>query len=145
MKKNATIDATSGEFDVADADLGTLLFVSPFLSMSWAQNKTGPIETTPPLPGTLQKTFQWDCTCPGGRACSFICQGRGGASASHVIKLNRYLGTIPFDSNQNTPAVFYDFSTIEIPHASGFIISVGLSTLACQVNGMTLDYSGPPK
>jgi hypothetical protein len=123
---------------------GTLLFVGPFLSMSWAQNKTEPTNTGPLFPGTSQMTFQWNYSCPGGRACSFSCQGEG-ASASHVTKLNMYLGTIPFSSNQNAPAVFYDFSTVEIPHASGFSINVGLSTLSCQVNGMTLDYSGPPK
>ena len=62
-----------------------------------------------------------------------------------MVKLDMYLGTIPFGGNQNAPAVFYDFSTVEIPHASGFSISVGLSALSCQVNGMTLEYSGPPK
>jgi hypothetical protein len=41
--------------------------------------------------------------------------------------------------------VFYDFSTVEIPHSSGFIIGVGLGALSCQVNGLTLDYAGPPK
>ena len=121
---------------------GTLLFVWPFLSMSWAQNKAQPTEAGPPYPATSKMTFQWDYSCPGGRDCSFICPGGGG---SHVIKLRMYLGTIPVDNSQNAPAVFYDFSTIEIPHANGFIISAGLSTLACQVNGMTLDYSGPPK
>jgi hypothetical protein len=63
----------------------------------------------------------------------------------HVSKLNMYLGTIPVGSNQNAPAVFYDFSTREYSYANGFSISVGLSTLSCQVSGMTLDYSGPPK
>ena len=87
-------------------------------------------------------TFQWDYSCPAGITCTVACPGR---EVNHVIKLSLYLGTVLFDSSQNAPAVFYDFSTIEIPHANGFIISAGLSTLACQVNGMTLDYSGPPK
>ena len=43
------------------------------------------------------------------------------------------------------PAVFYEFSGPEIPRANGFSITHGLGTLSCQVNGMTLDYSGPPK
>jgi hypothetical protein len=124
---------------------GTLLFVWPFLSMSWAQNKTEQTEAGPPYPAMSKMTFQWDYSCPGGRDCSFICPGGGGGGGSHVIKLRMYLGTIPVDSSQNAPAVFYDFSTIEIPQANGFMISAGLSTLACQVNGMTLDYSGPPK
>ena len=29
-------------------------------------------------------------------------------------------------------------------HGNGFSISTGLSMLSCQVNGLTLDYSGPP-
>jgi len=124
--------------------LGTLLFVGPFLSISWAQNKTEPTETAPPSSVMSKTTFQWDYSCPGGRACSFICPGGGGGS--HVIKLSMYLGTVPFDSSQNAPAVFYEFNTREFPHASGFSISTGLGTLlSCQVNGMTLDYSGPPK
>ena len=123
---------------------GTLLFVCLFLSMSWAQNKTEPTGTGPPYSATSKMTFQWNYSCPGGRDCSFTCPG-GGGGASHVIKLRMYLGTITVGSSENAPAVFYDFSTIEIPQASGFIISAGLGTLACQVNGMTLDYSGPAK
>jgi hypothetical protein len=51
------------------------------------------------------------------------------------------LGTISF-GDQETPSVFYEFSTIEIPRGTGFAFAAGLSTLSCQVNGMTLDYSG---
>jgi hypothetical protein len=121
---------------------GLLLIIGPFLSTSWAQNKTEPTDHGPLYPGRSQITFEWDYSCPGGRGCSFICPGGGGAS--HVIKLRMYLGTIPVGSTQNAPAVIYDFSTIEIPHASGFSVNVGLGTLSCQVNGMTSDYSGPP-
>jgi hypothetical protein len=123
--------------------LGTLLFVGPFLSMSWAQNKTEPTDAGPLFPGESQMTFQWEYSCPGGRVCSFDCPGEGGAS--HVTKLRMYLGTIPVGSRHDAPALFYEFSTIEIPRASGFSVSVGLGTLSCQVNGMTLDYSGPLK
>ena len=123
---------------------GTLLFVCLFLGMSWAQNKAEPTETGPPRPGTLQETFRWEYSCPGGRDCSFNCP-EGGGGASHVTRLRMYLGAITVGSSQNAPAVFYDFSTVEIPHASGFIIGAGLGTLACQFNGMTLDSSGPPK
>jgi hypothetical protein len=56
-----------------------------------------------------------------------------------------YLGTIPIGSSQAAPAAFYDFSTVEIPHLSSFIIGVGLGALSCQVNGLTLDYACPPK
>ena len=121
---------------------GTLLLVGPFLSMSWAQNKTEPTNTGPRHPRTLP--FQWEYSCPGGKDCSFICTGAGGR-ATHVIWLRINLETITVEGSQNAPAVFYDFSTVEIPQASGFIISAELSTLACQVNGLMLDYSGPPK
>jgi hypothetical protein len=122
--------------------LGTLLLVGP-LSMAWAQNKTVPTETGPSFPGKSEMTFQWDYSCLGGKACSFDCPGAGGGI--HVTKLSIYLGTIPIGSGQTPPAIFYDFSTVEIPHSSGFIIGVGLGALSCQVNGLTLDYAGPPK
>jgi hypothetical protein len=46
---------------------------------------------------------------------------------------------------KNVAGVFYEYSTIEISHANGFNISTGLGKLACQVNGMQLDYSGLPR
>ena len=69
--------------------------------------------------------------------------GTGGAS--HVTKLAIYLGAIPVGGNQKAPAVVYEFSTREIPRGNGFIISTGINALPCQVNGLTLDYSGPPR
>src|SRR5215813_1153803 len=93
------------------------------------------VESKAPYPAGSQITFQWNYSCPGGRGCSFDCPGRGGAG--HVTKLTLYLGTIPFGSSKDSPAVFYEFSTSEIPRGSGFTISAGLSTLSCQVNGMT--------
>jgi hypothetical protein len=142
--------------------LGTVLLAGPFLSMSWTQNswtqnswtqnyswiqnswaqdKTEPLRTGPPFPFS-KTTFQWDYSCPATIACSFICPG---GEAAQVLKLSLYLGTVPFDGGQNAPAVFYEFTTRELPHASGFGISAGLTNLSCQVNGMTLDYSGSPK
>jgi len=64
--------------------------------------------------------------------------------ADHVTKLNIYLGTMPFGNGQNAPVLFYEFSTRERPNSSGFSISAGLSASSCQVNGLTLDYSGRP-
>src|SRR5262249_24050930 len=104
----------------------------------WAQEG----RSNAPYPGGSRISFQWNYSCPSGRGCSFDCPGRGGAG--HVTKLTIYLGTVPFGS-QESPAVVYEFSTSEIPRGSGFTVSTGLSTLSCQVNGMTLDYSGPPK
>jgi hypothetical protein len=46
---------------------------------------------------------------------------------------------------ENVAGIFYEYSTVEIPRANGFNISTGISKLACQVNGMNLDYSGSPK
>ena len=71
--------------------------------------------------------------------------GLGGATgASHTTKLAIYLGSIPVGGNQKAPALLYEFSTREIPRGNGFIISAGISTLSCQINGFALDYSGPP-
>ena len=119
------------------------LFAGLLMNSSWAQNKGEPQAAGPPYPGASEITFQWDYSCPSGQNCSFICPGAGGAS--HVTKLAIYLGTIPVGSNQNVPALVYDFSTREILRGNGFSISTGLSTLSCQVNGLTLDYSGPPR
>jgi len=123
--------------------LGTLLFAGIFLSASWAQNKAEPVQPLPLFPGKSEIAFQWSYSCASDKACSFSCPGAGGAS--HVTKLTIYLRTIPIGDNQPAPALFYDFSTREIPYGSGFSIGTGLTSLSCQVNGMTLDYSGPPK
>ena len=122
---------------------GALLFAGQLMNSSWAQNKGEPPAQGPPYPGEAEITFQWIYSCPSSRGCSFACPGAGGANS--VTKLTIYLGTIPVGSDQHKPALFYDFATREIPRANGFSISTGLNTLSCQVNGMMLDYSGPPK
>ena len=122
--------------------LGALLFASLLMNSSLAQNKGQPQAPGPAYPGTSDMSFQWSYSCPSATNCSFICPGGGGAS--HVTKLTIYLGTIPVGSKQSVPALLYDFSTKEIQHGNGFSISTGLSMLSCQVNGLTLDYSGPP-
>jgi hypothetical protein len=55
------------------------------------------------------------------------------------------LGTIPLRGTEKAFGIFYEFSTMEIPRANGFSLTTGISTLACQVSGMNLDYSGPPR
>jgi len=120
-----------------------IVFAGVMIHPSWAQNKNDPVAAGPPYPIESDITFQWDYSCPSGRACSFTCMRSGGAS--HVTRLTVYLGTIPVGSNQKTPAVMYDFSTKEIPQGNGFAVSTGIDTLSCQVNGLTLDYSGPPR
>jgi hypothetical protein len=46
---------------------------------------------------------------------------------------------------ENAAGIFYEYSTLDVPRGNGFNITTGISTLACQVNGMNLDYSGLPK
>ena len=121
--------------------IATLLFVL-FSSMSWAQDKTQPPTPVPPVLAGAEITSQLNYSCPSNTACSFICPGGVGGGADHVIKLTIYLGTMSLGNDQNAPALFYDFSTRERPSSSGFSISTGLSTLSCQLNGLTLDYVG---
>ena len=121
--------------------LGTLLFA--FLSMNecWAQGKAD----EPAFPFT-KSIFRWDYSCPAGIGCSFTCPGQPPPGiVAHLSKLRLYLGTISIDGGQNVPALFYEFSTREVPQGSGFSIGTGLSNLSCYVFGMALDYSGPSK
>ncbi len=120
--------------------LATVLLAS--LNSSWAQETDAANKANPHYPSDSQITFQWNYSCPTSRGCAFSCPGSGGAS--HVTKLEVYLGTLPVGDNQRVPAIFYNFSTIEFPRANGFSTSTGIGTISCQVNEMLLDYSGPP-
>ena len=125
--------------------LGTLLFAT--LNSLRAQDASA-LPTAKPnstYPSDAEITFQWNYSCPSNNACTFRCQGAGGAD--HLTRLDIYLGTLPVngDQQQRAPAIFYDFSSRGFPHGNGFAISTGINTLSCQVSGMTLDYSGPPK
>jgi hypothetical protein len=93
-------------------------------------------------PGGSEIAFEWQYSCANGRGCSFSCSGSGGAS--NVTKLSIHLMTIPLGA-KNVAGIFYEYATVEIPRANGFNITTGISKLACQVNGMNLDYSGIPK
>jgi hypothetical protein len=127
--------------------LGTLLFAA--LNSSWAQDP-GVVTTgkaNPLYPEEAQITFQWNYACPENRPCTFVCRGAGGGGGSdHVTRLDIYLGTLPLNGVQQerAAAIFYDFSSREFPHSSGFAISTGINSLSCQVNGMILNHSGPP-
>jgi hypothetical protein len=92
-----------------------------------------------PYPGGSEMAFEWQYSCPNGRGCSFNCPGSG--NAANVTKLAIHLGTIPLGGTQKAVGIFYEFSTMEIPRA----ITTGISTLSCQVQGMNLNYSGPPR
>jgi hypothetical protein len=91
--------------------IGTLLFASPFLSVSWAQDKAEAPTLLPPYVAGAEITSQLKYSCPSNTACSFICPGGIGGGADHVTRLTIYLGTMPLGNDQNAPALFYDFST----------------------------------
>jgi hypothetical protein len=119
-----------------------LLVVGPLVASPRAQDEKR-MEAAQPdrtYPGGLETAFEWRYSCPGGMACSFDCAGAGGAS--NVTKLAIRLGTIPL-RGQRAFGTFYEFSTREIPRGNGFALTTGISTLACHVQGMDLDYSGP--
>jgi hypothetical protein len=119
--------------------LGTLVFAFLSLNVCWAQNKAD----EPAFPFT-KTIFRWDYSCPSGTSCSFACPGQAG-STDHLIKLRLTLEAISIDGGQAVPAIFYEFTTKEYPHASGFSIGSGLTILSCRVLGMGLDFSGASK
>jgi hypothetical protein len=121
--------------------LGTL-FAAVLVSPLMAQDKMAPSTPGPTYPSGSNLTYQWDYSCPSGAECSFTC-GSGGAS--HVSKLGIYLGVMPIGTDQKNSTLFYEFTTREFRRGSGFSVNAGLSTLQCQVNGLTVDYSGPPR
>jgi hypothetical protein len=118
--------------------------------------------------------WQYSCTngkgcsfsCPGtGGASTVTNPGSGGVSnvtnlgsvgassvtnprsagASNVTKLAIHMGTIHLGGSHDVVGIFYEFSTVQIPRGNGFSITTGIGRLSCQVSGMNLDYSGPPK
>jgi hypothetical protein len=128
--------------------LGTLLIATLNSSLAQDTGALPPLGKSNPLyPDEAQITFQWNYACPENRPCTFVCRGAGGGGGSdHVTRLDIYLGTLPLNGVQQerAAAIFYDFSSREFPHSSGFAISTGINSLSCQVNGMILNHSGPP-
>jgi len=123
------------------------LFVWPMANSLWAQERTAPPDPysqLQPYPDDAQITYQWAYSCPNHGGCTFLCAGAGGgAGASRVTKLDIYLGKIPGEADSH--ALYYGFATEYSPTAYGFALGGKLTSLACQVVGMKLDYSGPPK
>ena len=95
----------------------------------------------PVAPGPVDADLEWIYSCPSSKGCAFSCPGAG--AATHVTKLTIHLRRLRID-NENALALFYNYSTMEFPSGGGFTINTGLGTLSCQVNGMKLDYFGPP-
>jgi len=118
-----------------------LLVGGPLAESAHAQHerRSGAV---PAYPGGSEIAFEWQYSCQNGKGCSFNCPGAG--NAANVTKLVIHLGTIALGDTQKAVGIFYEFSTMEIPRANGFSITTGISTLSCQVQGMNLDYSGPP-
>jgi hypothetical protein len=121
--------------------LGAALLVGgPWVASLHAEDGK-PLGAAQPYPSGLEIAFEWRYSCPNGRGCSFSCPRSGGGS--NVTNLVIYLGDLPVGTTEHAAGIFYEFSTMEIPHTNGFSITTGISTLSCQVQGMNLDYSGP--
>ena len=105
----------------------------------WAQSER-PIGKGSIYPKGFEIALEWRYSCPDGKGCSFNCPGSGGAN--NVTTLSIYLGSIPIGKIENSAGVFYEFTSTQLPRGNGFAITTGISTLACQVQGMNLDYSG---
>src|SRR5215813_10473055 len=110
--------------------------VTPLSAQSGRPTAKGSI-----YPKGFEVALEWRYSCPDGKGCSFNCPGSGGAS--NVTTLTIYLASIPIGKIDNSAGVFYEFTTTQIPRGNGFAVTTGISTLACQVQGMNLDYSGP--
>ena len=124
----------------------TALLVFQLANWSLAEKASrGPDEDAENLPywRDADITFQWNYSCPVRTACSFTCPGAGGVgTATDVVKLDIYLGTLPV-SSEPTLAIFFKFATRSNPRGNGF--GVGMSIASCQIMGMRLDYFGQPK
>lgn len=133
------VEASKGVFSLVLC--GVLLIGGPF-SGSLSAKDARRAEASLSYPAGSEVAFEWQYSCASGSACSFNCFGSGGASS--VTKLSIQLMNVSL-GEKNVAGIFYEYSTVEIPRANGFNITTGLSRLACQVNGMHLDYSGLPK
>ena len=105
----------------------------------------------PVTPGPADADLDWIYfSCPTGAGVgteATSATGRAATSgtmaATHVTKLTIHLHQLEV-GNDKALALVYDYSTMEVPSGNGFSVNTGLGTLSCQVNGMTVDYSGPP-
>lgn len=112
------------------------------LSAGTSHAESQAVELATPRGPYADGSLDWIYSCPHSKPCTFSCPGA--VAAAHVTKLTIHLRLLHF-GNKQALAIFYDYSTMEVPSGSGFAISAALGTLSCQINGMTLDYFGPPK
>ena len=98
------------------------------------------------FPSTFKPSFQWSYICARESAaagCSLACVPN--AAISSVVAAQIWLGTNDL-SNASMPAIFYYFIYFngrERLTGTGFVHST--RNLSCQVVGMKVSYSGPPK
>ena len=115
-----------------------LLLAGQFMCSVWADDRV----PAAAVPVGSEITFQWTYSCRNSPHCTFNC----GPSSNSVTDLTIYLGMVPVGKTEKSPALFYFYSTPTIQRNNGFrIISGPYASFTCEVNGMTLDYSGPPK
>jgi hypothetical protein len=99
-----------------------------------------------PFPSTFKPSFQWSYVCPRENAaagCSLACVPN--AAISSVVAAQIWLGTNDL-GNASMPAIYYYFIYFngrERLAGAGFAHST--RNLSCQVVGMKVSYSGPPK
>ena len=121
-----------------------------------AQNRpaTNPSANTVPLPeppnqafpSTFKPSFQWNYVCPRENAaagCSLSCPPN--AAIGSVMAAQIWLGTNDL-GNASIPAIYYYFAYFngrEKLVGAGFAHST--RNLSCQVVGLNVSYSGPPK
>ena len=116
-------------------------FLMLFLSVAAALTPAAPLwaqaNKRTIYPKGFEVTTDWQYSCPDGKGCSFNCPGSGGAN--NVTRLSIFLGSVPIGKNANTAGIFYEFTSTQTLRGSGFAVTTGIGTLACQVQGMTLD------
>jgi hypothetical protein len=111
------------------------------LSAGTSHAESQAVELATPRGPYADGSLDWIYSCPHSKPCTFSCPGA--VAAAHVIKLTIRLRRLQI--NKDALALFYDYSTMQFPTGSGFTINTGIGTSSCQVNGMNLDYFGPPK
>ena len=110
----------------------------------WAQERAAPLDpySEPrPYPDDAHITVELHMSNP-----RLLIECRGTGAASRVTKLDIYLiylGKIPNEPDSH--ALYYSFSTEYAQQATGFALGGKLTPLTCQMIGLRLDYSGPPK
>jgi len=109
---------------------------------------TAPLPEPPnkSFPTTFKPSFQWNYVCPRetpSAGCSLRCLPS--VSISSVLTAQVWLGTNDLGT-ESIPTVYYHFiyhnGKVRLT-GSGFAHST--RTLSCQVVGLRVSYSGPPK